>query len=680
MQAVGAVKPPPRLGRRIVSCAYRLGLASLAAAFLALPGAFSQQQQPPVTGVNIEHTPITDFARGAPLEFRARASAPVDWLSVFLRFQGIDDFQARPMSKADDGSYILNFDTGTLPAADFEYYIGAGTPSGPVTFPAAGQSGPLRVAGHETGPPPEIPADIPAPTAETAAPAVPFPIKVSGSVQTALKESVEVATAEDVPAAGNLRVFYTPQRMGGVGASLDSNFIYSNVPVAGAKNFDLSNMNVAVYAASHTFRAGDLMVNESDYSVQSLGRRGLEYAFDNQRTYLHVFSVNSQQIQGFKGFGLPKSGVTIAGGAAGYKFFGETIALKAIFVTGKDTPARGANVGMPDDLPGYAGREGRVVALTEETRLFQNLFNLKAEFANSRYDADTQDSTGAADDNAYTLGAGLASGLLNAAVTYRYIGRDFNSIGLPFIAGDRRHLEAFFGLARGPFSLTGVVRTQRDNVKDDPLSATTRDQGGDLNLSVALSTRAQLMFGYRRGRQKTDPGLSYAFSQDAATDELTGTMNVMLGTSSSVNLSVISSNLDSRASPETAGSALTVNLGAALRAGEILSLSPNVGVSARKDKLTGDILNTYNALAVGELFFWPRAWSTFLSASFNRADLPGGSASDMLDLTAGLNFYINRLIRVEGLLLAFKGNYRRMDTAGVRTTEWRALAQCDFSF
>jgi hypothetical protein len=439
-------------------------------------------------------------------------------------------------------------------------------------------------------------------------------------------------------------------------------------------------MNVAVYAASHTLRAGDLMVNESDYSVQSLGRRGFEYAFDNQRMYLHAFSVNSQQIQGFKGLGLPKSGVTIAGGAAGYKFFGEALALKAIFVTGKDTPSRGANVGMPDDFAGYAGREGRVVALTEETRLFQNLFNLKAEFANSSYDADTQDPAGATGDNAYTLGGGLAAGFLNAAVTYRYIGRDFNSIGLPYIAGNRRHLEASFGLAHGPFSLSGVVRTQRDNVKDDPLSATTRDQGGDLNLSVALSTRAQLMFGYRRGRQKSDPGLSSAFSQDSATDELTGTMNVMLGTSSSVNLSVISSSLDSRASPEMAGSALTVNLGAALRAGEILSLSPMMGVSLKKDKLTGATLNTYNGLAVGELFVLPRAWSMFFSASFNRADLSGGSTNDMLDLLAGLNFYFNRLIKVEGLLLAFKGNYRQLEAAGVRTTEWRALAQVDFAF
>ena len=665
------------MGARLV----RFVALCLAGTLLAVPGRSGQETPAAAAGPVIEHTPITDFTRGAPLEFQARVSAPVAWLSIFLRYEGIEEFQARPMSKAADGSYALTFDTGTLPAAAFEYFLGAGTPAGTVTFPAAGRAGPLRVAGLETGPQPEVPADIAAPTAETAPAApLPFPVKISGSARMTLKESVESAGAEDVPTAGNLRVFYTPQRLGGLGASFDSNFAYSNTPLTGAKDFDLTNMNLALYAAGHTLRAGDLTLNESDYSVQSLGRRGFEYAFDNQRAYLHVFSVNAQQVQGFKGFGLPKSGLTIAGGAAGYRFFGEALALKAVFVTGKDTPARAANVAMPADFAGYSGREGRVVAVTEEARLFRNLFNLKAEFANSRYDADTQDPAAAATDNAYTLGGGLTAGFLNAAVTYRYIGRDFNSIGLPYIAPNRRHLEASFGLARGPFSLTGVVRTQRDNVKDDPLSATTRDQGGDLNLSVALSTRAQLMFGYRRGRQETDPGLTSAFAQDSAMDELTGTMNVMLGASSSVNLSVISSTLDSRASPEAAGSALTVNLGAALRAGEILSLSPMMGVSRRKDKLTGATLNTYNALAVGELFVLPRAWSLFFSASFNRADIAAGSRSEMLDVLAGLNFYFNRLLKVEGLLLAFKGNYRQMDAAGVRTSEWRALAQVDFAF
>ena len=659
----------------------RIALVPLAASSLAFGVPFSPPRQPPAAGVVIEHAPVTDFIRGAPLEFRARTSAAVDWLSVFLRYEGIEEFQARPMSKAADGSYGLTFETGVLPAAAFEYYLGAGTAEGTVTFPAAGRDGPWRVVAQGTGPAPEIPTDIAAPTAETAPPsAIPFPVKASGNVQATLKESVEIAGAETVPASGNLRVFYTPQRLGGVGASFDSNFVYSNTPAAGAEDFDLSNMNVAVYAAGHTLRAGDLTLNESDYSIQSPGRRGLDYTFDNQRAYVHVFSVNSQQVRGFKGFGLPKAGVTIAGGAAGYRFFGEALALKAVFVTGKDTPSRGANIGLPDDLPGYGGREGQVVALTEETRLFQSLLNLKAEFAHSRYDADAQDAAGAAADNAFTLGAGLAAGFLNAAVNYRQIGRDFQSIGLDYIAGNRRLLEATFGLAHGPFSLTGVIRTERDNVRDDPALATTRGQGGDLNLSVSLSTRAQFLFGFRRGRQQTDLGLDPAFSQDSATDELAGTMNLMLGASSSVNLSVISSNLASQASPESAGSALTVNLGAALRAGEILSLSPNLGVSRRKDKQTGDTYDTYNALAVGELFILPRSWSMFVSASFNRADIPNEPATDMLDLTGGLNFYLNRLIRIEGLLVALKGNYRQLDAAGVRTTDWRALAQCDFAF
>jgi hypothetical protein len=117
------------LGGGILTYVRRCGPLLLAAAFLALPGVSAQEPQTAASLV-IEHAPITDFARGAPLEFQARVSAPVAWLSVFLRYEGIQEFQARPMSKAADGSYALTFDTGILPAAAFEYFLGAGTPAG----------------------------------------------------------------------------------------------------------------------------------------------------------------------------------------------------------------------------------------------------------------------------------------------------------------------------------------------------------------------------------------------------------------------------------------------------------------------------------------------------------------------------------------------------------------------
>jgi hypothetical protein len=237
-------------------------------------------------------------------------------------------------------------------------------------------------------------------------------------------------------------------------------------------------------------------------------------------------------------------------------------------------------------------------------------------------------------------------------------------------------------LSRDIFSLTGSLVTQRDNVGDDPASATTSNFDGNLNMSLAVTPKAQIVLGYRAGRQKTEPGSSPALPQDSVTDEYSGSVNLMVGQSSSFNLTVISSRLQSQASPETAGSALTLNLGGALRAGEWLSLSPTLGVSTRKDTFTGHRSDTLSAMAVGEVFFLPQACSMFLTGSYSLSNLPGtgGAASQTVDLTSGLNIYLNRLVKADGLLLSLKGNFGFNEALGVRTTNWRALAQCDLSF
>jgi len=652
-----------------------------------VPSLRGQVQAAPPPAVLIEHTPLSIFTPSAALEFRARVSAPVDWVAVFLRFKGIGEFQARPMTQSDEGSYVLEFDTSVLPDVVFEYYLAAGTPAGVVTFPSSGPAGPLQVKASAAGPGPEIPGDITPPQEETAPapppePGLPFPVKLSGSGQAVLGESAPLPDAEKFPAAGNIRFFLMPPPRGAFNINIDSNFSYTNTPLAGNGPVDLSNLNAAFSVSSHTLRAGDISINESEYSAQGIGRRGFEYAFDDQKAYFHIFTINSQEVKGFQGFGLPRPEVAIWGGAAGYRILGEALYLKALFITGRDNPMQAVNAVMPENVPGSGGRQGQVLALTEETRLWSNLLTFKGEFAHCRYDADLSDQAGPVSGNAFTLGTGFASGFLTAGLTYRYAGRDFNSIGLQYMANNRRGLEATVGLSRDIFSLTGSLVTQRDNVGDDPASATTSNFDGNLNMSLAVTPKAQIVLGYRAGRQKTEPGSSPALPQDSVTDEYSGSVNLMVGQSSSFNLTVISSRLQSQASPETAGSALTLNLGGALRAGEWLSLSPTLGVSTRKDTFTGHRSDTLSAMAVGEVFFLPQACSMFLTGSYSLSNLPGtgGAASQTVDLTSGLNIYLNRLVKADGLLLSLKGNFGFNEALGVRTTNWRALAQCDLSF
>jgi hypothetical protein len=662
---------------------FALGLAMLIGAW---PTAMSGQER--VLSANplvIAHTPLSEFTATAVLEFQAQPSWPVDWMAVFLRYKGIEEFQARPMAKSEDGSYLLQFDTSALPDLAFSYYLAAGTPAGIVTFPDSGAGGPFEVKAKEAGPAVEIPGDIQTPQEEVSPaappePGLPFPIKLSGSGQAILKEEAPVPGAEIYPVAGNIRVFLTPPQRGAFNINFDSNFSYTSAPLAGNKPMDLSNMNAAFFLSQHTIRAGDITLNESDYSVQSLGRRGFEYAFDNQKAYLHAFTVNTQEVKGFKGFGLPQPKMTLLGGAAGYRILGQALFLKTLFITGKDTPFQGVNLGLPEDLASAGGRQGQVLAVIEESRLWADRLSLKAEFARCRYDGDLSDQSGPVAGNAFLASTALSSGILTAGLNYRFMDRNFNSIGLQALASDRSSWEAMLGLSRGIFSLTGSFASQRDNVSNDPESATTSNLDGSLSLSLAVSPKAQIVVGTRLSKQETDPGASGAFPQDSAASEFSGSLNLMIGLSSSINLAVASSRLESQVAPETDGTTLAFNLGGSLQAGQWLSLSPSMGFSQRREKLTGRRFDSFNAMTAGELFFLPRAWSMFLTASFSRADVPDGLASTSLDLMGGLNLYLNQLIKVEGLLLSLKGNYRSMDMAGVETTDWRALAQCDVSF
>ncbi|MBM3297953.1 MAG: hypothetical protein FJY83_10200 [Candidatus Aminicenantes bacterium] len=653
----------------------------LASAAHALPPPALQEHLLAGSDSIIEHVPVSEYAVRGPFELRARVHADAEWVCVFYRCAGLEDFQARPMGLCEDGSFALDFDTSVLPAPSFEYYLAAKTTSGIVTFPESGRESPIQVEGLGTEADPEIPSDIPVPLEETAQAEerVPFPIQVSGSGRTSLAEGESVLGEVKFPAAGNVRYFLMPPRAGAFGFAFDSNLSYSNTPPIGENPLDLSNMNAALFFAGHTLRAGDLTLAESEYSVQGLGRRGAQYFFDNQKAYLHAFTVNSQQVRGFEGFGLPGAETALLGGAAGFRALDDALCLKFVLVTGRDSPAEGAGVALPDFIPGYSGREGTVLAVSEESRFFGGRLNFKAEFALSRHDADIEDEDAPVSDNALTVGTGFSAGPLTASAAYRRIGRDFYSIGLSFQDGNRRAFEAMVGLASGPVSLTGSFVSQSDNVVGDSDAPTTSSLDGNLNLSMALTPQVQLMFGYRLGRQNTALGSDPAPTQDSATDELSGTLSLAAGPSSSLTFSVISSGLSSRANPETEGSTFAFNMGGS-HSSERMIFSPALSVTTRKDKFTGVRLDSVSAMTSAEMFLWPRVISIIINGSLGRSEAAAGSSSSNFDLFGGLNLYVGQIIRFGSLLLSLKGNYSRSVVSDIDTVNWRVFAQCDLSF
>jgi hypothetical protein len=623
----------------------------------------------------IEHTAILSFSHGDKLKIEAVAKAGVDSMIFYFRHSGVTQWQARPMVKVNPAAFAFEFDTSVLPSNEMEYYLEAKRDGLKFTYPVSAPGQPVKASGTSPEPLPQVPENLPTPQEEEKK--FKLPLGANGSLQGRIYEQEPQPGVKSTTASGNFRVFHTGRIVGSTTLKMDSNFSFTNTPIAGDKNVDLSNMIVGLTQGSHTLQAGDISLNESEYSVNGAGRRGVDYAFNNQKVYLHAFDISSQQPKGFKGFGLPKKEISVRGGAAGVSLFKNAVSVKAIYVSGKDNPFQGTNVGIS---PYAAARQGRVVALTEETRLFRNRLNFKAEIARSTYDGDLSDEIKETSDNALTLAAGFSLGPLTIGTVYRYVGKDFNSVGLQSLANDKKGLEASLVFAKGILNIQGSYMLQQDNVKNDPSKYTTHADNGSVNCSLSFSPKLSMVLGYRRTGQRTTLDEAETGGQDSLTDEFTGTFNLNLGSAAGLNITATKSNLSSQANPTSDSSALGLNLGCFLKAGEILTLNPTFGVSQSLNKATNEKSLTYTSLLAGEVYFIRRLCSLAIAGSFNRAELPTLGATNNLDLTSGLNFYLGRALKFTELVLSAKSQYQLNESSGQRNENYRIFFQGDISF
>lgn len=646
---------------------------SLSISFL-FPSLYAQETKSLETILIIEHTPVVRFTHGEKLEMRGAVKGEVEWMRFYFRYKDVQQFQVRNMDKGN-GFYVYEFDTSVLPELEFEYYLSAKVKDKIINYPADAPSQTVKVFGESREPLPEIPQEFPSPEEEEKK--FKLPLSVNGSVQNRISRKEEVEDEKRTTATGNLKVFHSSHREGALSFDFDSNFSYTNTPLEGDKDFDLSNMMLSLSKENHTLKAGDININESEYTVSGLGRRGMEYTFDNQKAYFHIFDVSSQQPKGFKGFGIPKSNISILGGAIGYRFFNDKISLKAIYLTGKDDPSQGVNTGSS---PYYQSRKGDVMAIVEETKLFENKLNLKAEFARSKYDGDLTDDVSAQSDNAYNLGAGFNYGGFNIGANYRYTGKNFNPIGMQSFTNNRKGYQASIGITKGILNLTGGFVSEQDNVKDDPKENTTKNEGGNANLSLTFSQKISLSIGYKRGKQKTYQGEVEIMQQDSLTDEYSVTLNLNLSSSANITLSAVNSSLSSKNNPENDTSTFTANLGGAFRAGEIFTLNPTLGYSKATNKFTNAETLTYNSLVTSELAFIPRVFSILFSGSYSRTELAPDNISNIMDLSGGLNFYLDKLIKIGSVIFSLKGSYKESEMAGVKQSDYKIFFQGDFSF
>ena len=648
--------------------------AFLFLALVLLPAAsfFGQTAAKPL---EIEHNPILSFTHGDLIQIQARVQAEVEWLRFFYRTEGIQEFQVRNMERREGETYEYVFDTNDLSGLQFEYYLEAKAKEIMAYSPQLGPKEPYIAVGKSLEPLPEVPPQVSSPQEESKR--FRLPIALTGSIQTVVRERQGQGEPQRNQTSGNLRVFASYTR-DNLNLGVDSNFNYSNTPLAGEKNFDLSNMMVSASRGNHSLKAGDININETEFTVSGLGRRGLDYAFNNQRLYVHLFDVGSQQFRGFNGFGVPKAKANILGGALGYRFLRDMVFLKAIFLTGKDDPNQGVNVGFSSFVQ---TRKGSVAALAEETYLFQNRLVLTGEVAQSTFDEDIQDEEGSRSDRAWKVGGNITSGVLTAGATYRRIGKDFNSIGFSYFTNDRESLETNVGLNAGRLSFSGSFVASSDNVNNDPDSETTSDQNGNASLMWSLSDKVSLALGYSMNKQSTafEQGES-PFLQDSLTNQFSGSFNLTFGQAVNLSFQASNSDLQSKNYPQNENTNLTLNVGGSFRAGGWFNLCPTLGYGKMRNKFSGEEMVNYSSFLSGEIAFWPRVLTVSFTGSFMRTESAVQGNSDNLNAGTNLNLYLDKLIKIGTAMISLKGNYTTTKMMGFSDSFFTAMVQCDFSF
>lgn len=656
--------------------ALAMALGLLAWAVLAHPSPSGASPSGRQTAFGLEHMPLSSFEPGRKLVFRAATTAPADWMTLYFRTPEVPAFQARPMAKSGSApGFVFELDTGTLASSSFEYYLEAEKGGERITLPARAPEALIRVNASGGEAVPGLPEDLPSPAAELVQ--FSLPIHANGTFEASFAEQNSAAGAVDPNLNGNLRVSVETRDSRGLGFMSDGNFALSNMPVPGGKKVDLSNMMVSLTSGGHAVRAGDLIVNESEFTAAGYNRRGIEYAFESPAFTLHAFDLSSQLMKGFKGIGVPPASNNVFGAAAGVKLFKDMIALKAIYVGGKDDPSMAGNLGVSSS---FQSRKGNVISLIEETRLFNNAFSLRAEYALSNYDANVEDESPRDKDHAYLFGAGLALGGFSVNAAYRFVGLAFNSIGLQYIASDRKGVDANFQFAKGPVSFQAQVNQQQDNVRSDPSRLTTKGLTGNALANLTLSQALMLNAGYRLVDQKSYEDGASESVQDTVTNELSGGLVLNLSTAFSLNAALTQSKLTSRSNPAGDAEGLTINVGTMLRLGEIFSLAPTLGVSRTKTIQSGEENTTLNGFLTGEIFIIRKVLSFQFAGSYNRMAMTVMATQRTFEVLGGANVYVGELLKLGQLMVSLKGQLRETDSGGEKVRMTRLLAQGTLAF
>ncbi|MGB9006864.1 MAG: hypothetical protein WCB96_14160 [Candidatus Aminicenantales bacterium] len=593
-------------------------------------------------------------------------------MACFYRYQEGGEFTSLTLDRKTETSFSGAIPADTSGGLSLEYYFAAKAGESIVYLPAQTPEEVFKIPG-KTGE--ALPAAKPEIPAAEAPPAAPFPLSFTSSLQYELSKSTGSSTEpfthfESV----SLAYQYCKDRLS---LDLNARATFTGNPPTGSSKSDLPGLALSLKTRAHALSAGDLSLNESEFSATGIGRRGLEYRFDDGRFYVHAFMANSQQLSGFKGIGVPPSANALYGGVAGFSLFQGGLNLKAIFITGKDDPFKAGNGGF---WPLAAPRQGNVLAVAEESSLFSGRFRLNAEFASSRYDKDTQDAEGAISDSAWRISAGYRTDKFEIGGGYRRLGPDFNSIAQPFFTADRAGMNASAALTLESFRLSARFANERNNVGDDPNVSTSRNTTGGADLGISIGRSADLQVGYDRTWQKAGPDQFFLGNEELLKSGLRGSLVINPSPSTGLTFSAQLENVTCKQAPEKDGRSFGLNFGASFRAGERFTFNPALSYNLYDNVSTGEKTHSQGVFASGNLYLVPAFVSLSFTGSYNRAALPGGDVTQTTAFEGGLNLERRGLGGFATIILSIGGSFVKNVGGGVSSpADTRIFVKADIA-
>ena len=606
---------------------------------------------------------------GEPVRFAFQAPQGVQWAMVFYRAVGEEEFRSLSL-RVEAGAMVANLPADEIGGRSIQYYLAFRAAEGVAYLP---QGAPGIMANLELAP--SAGQDS---TGSRVKQKVPF--HVEASLEQVVYRSQKVDNERTFFSGGQVSLGYEVEA-GEHRWSLNTRVAYQDQPMLGQSHWSMGELRGLYAYREHRAQIGDMALQESEFTVGGSGRRGMDYLYDDQVFYAHVFAVNTQQLGGFKGLAWPVKGTQLFGGAVGYAWMEGRVKSKLVLLTGQDDFSQGVNIGAASFL---TRREGSTAALTLEAALMNYRLSLNGEYARTSYDKDLDDTTGKVQDQAWRVGGAWNEKSYSARASYRQIGRDFGTLGYPVMEGDRRSMDGGFSLTLNPaWSLNLSATSERNNPNADPLETRATNDVQSLDGHWSPVTGFTLKAGLSHAAQEagSPKGALVPFANSKRSGLFSG-FDWAMGAKGAVAFSVQVDKLEGTGVSTSTGRSTTLIMGGAFQEPDRIRLAPTFSYSKSTEDVSGQDYKVASLFLNADVTLVKKRLNLALNGGYNRMETPGVQTMTSTNADAALQYYLTPYLERQfhrgQAVLALRFRYTRIQS--LPEADRRASLTLNFSF